>query len=64
MMLPPFCFVTFLIDEVHLSIPDALPVDKFPSPVINASMEVCQYSSFSSASMTTYSLSLMLTRST
>jgi hypothetical protein len=34
MMLPPFIFITILIDEVHLFVLDTLPVDMFPSPVI------------------------------
>ena len=38
----PFHFVIVLIDEVHLFLPDALPIDNFPSPVINASMKGCQ----------------------
>jgi hypothetical protein len=40
--LRPFCFFTLLIDEVHLFFTDALPVEKFPSPVANALAETCR----------------------
>jgi hypothetical protein len=42
MTLPPFHFIAILIGEVHLFVLHALPVEKFPSPLVDVSMEGCQ----------------------